>query len=279
MKISKNTKIFVSVLVGGLLAYGYNRFRKGDVTSTTTVKNGEKDSADNPTTREGKIEYIMANTQTTATEEKTGFDGERFTWNPQLQYLMPRGVVSVGDSGGRMIIGKQGNLANEIYFNVDGVETNDPTQVADAILSEMSDEQLDVAYKVVKAKKNNPNLDDDKIMTGLGVSNEKRRDFRAYIKSKIQDLKGLMKTSNWKEKWEKRKKRFENKFDDSDMKPKPSETAIQKRPLKVSEKQLIAKKLDTNFKHQVTNRNAGSIWGGHRNDGLSTNFANNKRSE
>lgn len=210
MNLSHNNKILLAIAIGGGIAYALHRSNKSKDIKTTLASNGKVD-AENPTTREGKIEYILANAETTSTEEKSGFTGERFAYNSKLGYLMPIGNIKETDSGAEMILPREGDLAQEVFFNAEGDTTDDPTEEAVAILNELTDEELDIAYKATKARKNNPQLSASEVAKKIGLQTESKKMFADIILPRLNDIKALRKSKKWKEKWQQRKQRFQQR--------------------------------------------------------------------
>lgn len=282
MKLTKNHKIFLGLVVGAATAFLLNKRSKtttgGTVAQRTPVSNGSTDSTEEPTTREGKIEYILANTDTTATDEQSGFSGDRFQYDPMLGYALPTGKVDVTNSGGEMTIGKEGNLANEVFFNADGEATDDPTVEADAIINELTDEEVDLAYKMVKAKKNNPNLTTTEVADKLGWGDGAKATWKEIIRARINDIKSLKKSPVWKAKWEARKQRFAKRINQKVANGASQESITQKIEQKGErlenrlENRLGMKNRNrASFQDEIINRKSGQMWGGHRSDGQSTN--------
>jgi hypothetical protein len=270
MKLTKNNKIILGLALGFGSAYAlykYNQQAVGAVASKTVTSNGQIDSAENPTTREGKVEYILANVEADAQEETSGFNGDRFQYNPMLGYALPVGEVQTERAGDLMTIGREGNLAPTTYFSADGSESGDPTVEADSIIAGMTTEEINVAYKIVKAKKNNPNLRYSEIMAKLGFGDGAKALFKGDIFPRLQDIKALKRSTTWKAKWEKRKDRLAKRIAKIEDRLDSSSLA---KPLGGRGK---GKRRDNNFSDQVTNRTDGVMWGGHRGDGKSTNAA------
>ena len=79
MKLTNNHKILLGLAIGGGIAWWLTRKKSATATSTTSNTAKAEDL-----TREEKINYILENVITTPTEEKTGFSGERFEYDPKI---------------------------------------------------------------------------------------------------------------------------------------------------------------------------------------------------
>jgi hypothetical protein len=278
MNLTKNHKILLGIAIGGGLAYILWRRNKAGQ-GMTTASTGVVD-AENPTTREGKIEYILANADADSQEEMTGFDGDRFSYNPTLGYELPHGEVDVTNAGSEMILPREGNLAQEVFFNAEGDPTDDPTAEAEAVLNELTNNELNVAFKVTKAKKENPNVSETALANRFGA--KAKSIFENIVNKKLKDVKALKKSPKWKSKWEARKQKFADKIAGHEGRGKSAEAFGRKldRMEQRGEKfidRLTGKDRKKDFADQVTNRKDGAMWGGHRNDGQSTNAGDKPR--
>lgn len=287
MKLTTTQKVLIGVAVGGGVAYLLNKRKKAGsdlVAQKNVTASGTDESTENTTTREGKVEYILANTETTATEEKSGFSGNRFQYNPILVYATPTGTIQETNSGAQMNLSKEDGLANEIYFNAEGEATDDPTVEAEGLVSEMTNEEVDLAYEMVKAKKNNPDLPASAIAKKLGWGDGAKAIFAKVILPRIQDIKALKKSPKWKQKWAERKAKLKSRIQSHAGRGKSAEAMerkidkmgkqLEKRGDKFADLISVEKReRQRHFANQVAGngRKEGAMWGGHRNDGFSTN--------
>lgn len=210
MKLNRNAQILLGLAGGITLAYAYAKMKKSKVKSATS-KSGST-TASNGVTRSEKIDYILENADSTTEEDKSGFGGDRFKFNPTLGYMLPTGVVHDDKASSEMDLSKEGDLANDIFFNAYGDPTDDPTAEAEAILNELSDKELNVAYVVVKERKNKPGIAISEIAKKGGMNSGGLEVLKTVIIPRINDIKALKKTPNWKEKMEQRKRfKAENK--------------------------------------------------------------------
>lgn len=274
MKLNMTQRILLGFAVGAGAYLLYERYNRKSMNKVVTTAG--TDSDEEPTTRQGKVEYILANVEADSAEEKSGFAGDRFRWNPLLGYDTPVGVVRETDAGEVMDISREGNLAHEVYFNADGVATDDPTAEAEAVLSEMTDAEIDLAYKMVKAKKNNPNMNFKALADRLNVPANERKMFNAVIGKRLNDIKALKKSPKWKVKWEARKQRLMEFFQGlrDDLTGGRGKSAPKGNAYGHATNRPVSRKKQKrdSFAQEVINRRGGSMWGGHRNDGAPTNM-------
>lgn len=302
MKLTTTHKVLIGIALGGGVAYLLNKRKKAGaeaVTQKVVTSAGAVEDAENPTSREGKVEYILTNADTSATEEASGFGGERFQYNPMLGYATPTGMMHETDAGAQMILSREGDLANEVFFNAEGEATDDPTEEAEGLVNEMTDEEVDLAYKMVKAKKNNPDLPASAIANKLGWGDGAKAMFAKVILPRIQDIKALKKSPKWKAKWEQRKAKFKAKLAKMQGRGKSAQAMerkidrmgdrLDKRGGKIkdgmanrkdmtkeerqADRQATRENRQKNLANQVSGngRKEGAMWGGHRNDGTGTN--------
>jgi hypothetical protein len=261
MKLTNNHKILLGLAIGGGIAWWLTRKKSASTTSAPSTANAEE------LTREEKINYILENIETNAVEESTGFSGERFEYDPRLGYALPIGTIDVQSAGKEMILPREGNLAQEVFFNADGEATNNPVEEAEAILDALTDEELNVAFKVSRARVNNPNLTDDELVKIANIDKKGQGLFLGLIKEKFNDVKALTKNPNWKKGL---KRRIEmlgmSKEERKEFRQSKREQRAENRKDKMSKRPARAK-----FEDEVINRNSGAMWGGYRNDGKPTN--------
>jgi hypothetical protein len=218
MKLTKNQKILLGIGVGVGLAWFFLSNGKGKKS-----QNNSNGVADNSTdlakplakTREEKIEAILESVEATESETMTGFSGDRFEFDPTIGYAIPIGEVDIEGAGNEMIISREGNFANEIYFNADGEETDNPVEGAIAELNELTDMELDLIYACVMAKKQNPNVSISEIVAQVPVEERKKGELSTFLKKKMNDVKSIKKSPRWKMFWSNRRKdraKFRNYF-------------------------------------------------------------------
>lgn len=278
MKLTNNHKILLGLVVGGGVAWLLSR-RNSSSASTDAISS----SAPEELSREDKVDFIIENIGTSNQDESSGFSGERFEYDPRLGYALPIGKVQETRASSEMTLMKEGNLANEVFFNADGEETDDPVEEAESILSELTDQELNIAFKVARARKNNPNLNEEALIKIANLNKEGQGIFLGLIKEKMNDVKGLQKSPNWKKgiarRQEMRQKmkgmskderkafrmtflenlRAKRKARRQERRGQTQESGMKKRPARAS------------FKDEIINRQSGAMWGGYRNDGLPTN--------
>lgn len=260
MKLTNNHKILLGLAIGGGIAWWLTRKKSASTTSAPATAKAEE------LTREEKINYILENLTTNGIEESTGFSGERFEYDPRLGYALPIGTVSVQSAGKEMILPREGNLAQEVFFNADGEATNNPVEEAEAILDALTDEELNVAFKVSRARVKNPNFSDDELIKIANIDKKGQGLFLGLIKEKFNDVKALTKNPNWK----KGLKRRMEMLGMSKEERKAFKQSI--REEKANRKDTMSKKPSrAKFEDEVINRNSGAMWGGYRNDGMPTN--------
>jgi hypothetical protein len=271
MKLTNNHKILIGLAIGGGIAWLLTR--KKSATASSTTSNAKSEDL----TREEKINFILDTIEPNATEISTGFSGDRFEYDPKLGYALPIGTVDVVSAGSEIVLPREGNLAQEVFFNAEGQPTNNPIEEAEVILDTLTDEELNVAFKVSQARVNNPNLTDDAIIKIANIDKKGQGLFLGIIKKRLNDLKAMSKNPNWKkglakrkemmgmtkeerkayrqEKRQQRESRQQNRSQ-SMGRPKPLFGGGNKRP---------------RFTDEVIYRQNGSMWGGYRNDGKPTN--------
>ena len=118
MKLTKTHKIIIGLAVGGGALWWWMNKKKGkkateegdaQVKKDATKSSPESGTAE-PKTREEKENYVIENTKSSAKEDSTGFDGDRFSFDPEVGYEMPSGTI------------EETNADNEfsIDFGIDG---------------------------------------------------------------------------------------------------------------------------------------------------------------
>jgi len=276
-KLTTNHKILIGLVAGGVLAWFFLRKKSSeDEKSSKTI---DSDLTDLAKTREEKIEYILDNLEATASEIQSGFSGDRFEFDPTIGYAIPLGKVHEVGAGDEMIISRDGNFANEIYFNVDGEPTDNPVEEAVALLSELSDEELNIVYACVVAKKKDPNLNVSEIIAEMPIEERRKGGLSSFLQQKMNDVKSVKKSPKWQSFWSKRREdgsKFMSMFRrNSNKKTSPTSELIESKCGKRPFLGVGAKKWNTcvaelknetssniggrvnrsNFKNQVINRN------------------------
>lgn len=281
--MEQGTKIILGIGLGAGLAYVLHKYGKAGKTLVDRAgqakSNGGKNTA--PENREEKIEYIMAMAGTNPTEQKSGFNGNRFSYNPKLGYALPKGFIRETNSGSQMEVSRGGELVNELYFNADGEQTDDPTVEAQAILEELTDKEVDIAYKAVRSTVRNPLKTTVQVVKEMEIPAKDKKLFADEILPRIKDVKALKQNPSWKDKWTERVERrkakgkkvfgrlFGMKQGQKQGKPFLSEEAREERRAKREERRENRGGKGS-FQDEVINRRGGSMWGGHRNDGKGT---------
>ena len=233
--MKKNAKILIGVgLAGAGLWWYMNRKKKPSDDATTpeekdTLKSTEEPSVDtntkDPKTREEKENYVIENTTSSDSEEKTGFDGDRFQFDPTVGYEMPVGTVVETGEGDTFDISMpesddfdvmssaDGEPDSEyddldeyddgydIFFGIDDEPTDNPVAEAKAVVQALSNDELDSAVKVVKAVKSDPTQTQENVLATLGASGMTLE----KIARLLNDLKVLKKQPDWKTMYEQEK--------------------------------------------------------------------------
>jgi hypothetical protein len=275
MKLTNNHKILIGLAIGGGIAWLLTRKKSATASSTPSTAKSED------LTREEKINFILNTIEPNATEVSTGFSGDRFEYDPKLGYALPIGTVDVVSAGGEVVLPREGNLAQEVFFNADGEPTNNPIEEAEGILDTLTDEELNVAFKVSQARVNNPNLTDDAIIKIANVDEKGQGLFLGIIRQKLNDLKAMSKNPNWKKGLGKRRQmrkemmgmtreerqayRQEKRQQRELRRQNRSQSMGQRKPL------FGGGNKRPRFTDEVIYREKGSMWGGYRNDGKPTN--------
>lgn len=273
MKLNNNHKIILGLAIGGGIAWWLTR--KKSATTTNSNAPAITDAEAEDLTREEKIDFILNSTEANDTEVSTGITGERFQYDQKLGYSLPSGVVRITSAGKEITLPREGNLAQEVFFNADGEPTSDPVEEAQAILDGLTDKELNVAFKIARARRKNPNVSDEKITSMAKLGDEGRSLFRGIIREKINDLKALSKHPNWKKgiiRKLKMRKAMQGMSKEEKMAYRQEMRAKrQKNRERRNDRQGKRKDLREDFKEQMVNREGGAMWGGYRNDGKPTN--------
>jgi hypothetical protein len=205
--MNKTTKILLGVGLGvGVAVYLYNRNKKSTAKSGSVSSDDSSDAISDVLegkldSREEQIAYIIENTDANSVEQSSGFDGVEFKWNPKLGAFYPQGTLTVGDEPKYM---------DSVFYSADGTATDDPAVKAEDILESMTDEEIKLAYNLVKYRKNNPSaISEEDAFREIGGKDPKIVNvITTRIKPKLNDIKILKKNPKFKERWNERKKRF-----------------------------------------------------------------------
>ena len=330
--MTKTQKILIAIGVGVAVAYVYNRYKKGKNTTGTTSKETSKpanadlqlpeDSAVSDMTREEKEEFILDNVVATPQEVSSGFEGVRFVWNPNVEKMYPIGIIQEG----------QQPTFGEIFNSAEGVTASagstmgvanagavSSVSVAEQSLKDLTDQELELLFRVVKKMKENPSItSEEEAVKELNITNPNIMKVIKSLKKRLNDVKIMKKDVNWNAKWEsrkeirrKRRKEFADKMGfEKDMFDKQvrkscglpprlgkgnnakykkcvetvadkmrskikSEIATAVAGATVSMKDDINNRRQKSFSKQVTNRNTGGMFAGHRWDGESNAYVEN----
>jgi len=218
--MNKTQKILLAIGVGVGVAYFYRRYMMpkksasatitdADISSTTTTT-----SETDPKTRSEKEEYILDNAMASETETMSGMDGVKFVWNPKLGKFYPTGTLTEE---------QEPAYYESIFYSADGdVKTNVPNAVenAESTLANMTDQELELAYRIVKYCKENPDArgDMNKVIKGMNITNPRLIEFiNKKLNKNLNDIKIAKKDASWNQKWadkkEKRKQKRKEFFD------------------------------------------------------------------
>jgi len=274
MKLNNNHKIILGLAIGGGIAWWLTRKKSATTSNSTAITNAEAEDL----TREEKIDFILDSTEPTDKEISTGISGERFEYDPKLGYSLPSGVVRLTSAGGEMTLPREGNLAQEVFFNADGEATSDPVEEAQAILDGLTDEELNIAFKVARVKRNRPNISDEDALKIAKIKQGKKQLFRGIVKDRINDIKALSKSPNWKKgliRKLKDRKAMQGMNKDQriayrqELKAKRQEIRAKRKGRKEArmDRREAREEMQNEFSQQMTNREGGAMWGGYRNDG------------
>ena len=237
--MNKTQKILLAIGVGVGVAYLYRRYmmpkKSASATitdadiSTVTTTTPSTTSETEPTSRSEKEEYILDNAMASETETMSGMDGVSFVFNPKLGKFYPKGTLTYGEEPA---------YYESIFYSADGdMKTNVPNAVenAESTLANMTDQELELAYRIVKYCKENPDAigNMEKVITGMNITNPRLIEFiNKKLNKRLNDIKIAKKDASWKEKWankkEMRKKRRKDFFDKVGVKKDIYDKAVEK---------------------------------------------------
>ena len=237
--MNKTQKILLAIGVGVGVAYLYRRYmmpkKSASATitdadiSTVTTTTPSTTSETEPTSRSEKEEYILDNAMASETETMSGMDGVSFVFNPKLGKFYPKGTLTYCEEPA---------YYESIFYSADGdMKTNVPNAVenAESTLANMTDQELELAYRIVKYCKENPDArgNMEKVITGMNITNPRLIEFiNKKLNKRLNDIKIAKKDASWKEKWankkEMRKKRRKDFFDKVGVKKDIYDKAVEK---------------------------------------------------
>ena len=259
--MNNTQKIVLAVVVGGGFAYLWNKSRKKpyiDKTPSYKPKPIEIGVIDDTelTTRDEKVNYIINNAEANFKEEMSGFEGVSFKWNPVLEKMYPVGTI---------IEGEQPKYMDDIFYGAEG-KSDDPSAEAESIVESMTDDEVDLAYRLTKYRLNNPSaISEEQALREISGNNFNENVLilvTQKIKPKLNDVKALKKHPVFAEKWSLRKEK---------RKGKKNERAKRKQDREMSSKPktkaLWNRKRQKSFAEQFTNPTEGAMFGGRRWDG------------
>ena len=207
--MNRTQKILIANGVGVGLAYMYRKYMTPKKSAPTGLTDKDletiptKNPTENaPTTRSEKEEYILDNAMASESETMSGMDGVRFVWNPKLGKFYPKGTIKEG---------QEPAYYESVFYSADGdLKTNVPNAVenSESILSSMTDQELELAYRIIKFCKENPETKGniDMVVKGMNITNPRIIEvIKKRINKKLNDIKIAKKDASWDEKWEKRK--------------------------------------------------------------------------
>jgi hypothetical protein len=206
--MNKTQKILLAIGVGVGVAYLYRRYMMPKKSASATITDADVSatptttSETDPKTRSAKEEYILDNAMASETETMSGMDGVKFVWNPQLGKFYPTGTLTEG---------QEPAYYESIFYSADGdMKTNVPNAVenAESTLGNMTDQELELAYRIVKYVRENPDARDDmeKVIKGMNITNPRLIEFiNKKLRKKLNDIKIAKKDVSWREKWAKKR--------------------------------------------------------------------------
>ena len=233
--MNKTQKILLAIGVGVGVAYLYRRYMMPKKSASATITDADvsaiatKTSETDPKSRSEKEEYILDNAMASETETMSGMDGVAFVFNPKLGKFYPKGTLTYGEEPA---------YYESIFYSADGdMKTNVPNAVenAESTLANMTDQELELAYRIVKYCKENPDArgNMEKVITGMNITNPRLIEFiNKKLNKRLNDIKIAKKDASWKEKWankkEMRKKRRKDFFDKVGVKKDIYDKAVEK---------------------------------------------------
>ena len=218
--MNKTQKILIAVGVGVGVAYLYKRHKDKKSSTSSSTKNAQDGTAIGESNkralnREEKEEFIIDKVTTSQQENTSGFEGTRFVWNPTYGRMYPVGTI---------VEGEEPAFVDSVFMSAEGEVVADipkSVELAEKSLTDLSDDEVDLLYNVLKLKDENPSVKtEDDAVKELGIENSKILTlFKTKLKKVLNDIKIMKKDNSWGDKWsmrkEKRRKRrnqFEQKL-------------------------------------------------------------------
>ena len=292
--MTKNTKILIGVGLGLGVAYWlYNRNKKKTATTTKSATNPTVALSDaineNPVTREEQLAYILENTEANAVEQQSGFEGVKFVWNKNFERYYPVGTI---------VEGQMPSYADAVFNSFEGEEDIDPTDSAMGSLQDLTDNEIKLAYNLVKYRKKNPSaISEEESFKQIGGNDPKILEIiKSKLRPKLNDIKILKNHPKWSARWEKKKRTFTSIIDKAKkcgrrpigknkvvlwkkcIEGTSRKQALNKPtdgegvPTTVRGKEKFNEKRQKSFAQQVTRRNEGGMFAGKRFDGKKNNY-------
>lgn len=85
-----------------------------------------------------------------------------------------------------------------------GIQAN-PTSLVVAEVRKMTPQEIDVTYRIIKARKENSSITTDEISDSLGIPLEMRVVIKEKVRNLIQNINNAKKDPNWASNWERKK--------------------------------------------------------------------------
>lgn len=209
--MNKTQKILIAVGVGVVGAYLYKRYRDKKAPASKKMADAKLEDAKpvekvGELSRDEKEEFIIEKVGATPKEDASGFEGTRFVWNPVYGRMYPVGTI---------VEGQEPAYVDSVFLSAEGDVVADipkSVEIAEKSLSELSDDEIELLYKVVKLQDEKPSVSDNDAVKELGVTNPKALAlFEMKLKKVLNDIKIMKKDKSFGDKWsirkEKRKKR------------------------------------------------------------------------
>ncbi len=204
--MNKTQKILIAVGVGVGVAYLYKRYKDKKASTSTKVAQGEPaigqtDAVKGALSREEKEEFIIDKATASTQENTSGFEGTKFVWNPVYGRMYPVGTITEG---------KEPTYVDSVFMSAEGEVVADipkSVELAEKSLTDLSDDEVDFLYNVMKVKDENPSVKtEDDAVKELGVENPKAITlFELKLKKILNDIKIMKKDNSWGDKWMMRK--------------------------------------------------------------------------
>jgi hypothetical protein len=202
-------------------------------------------------------EFVISKNPTNAVDlffnaEGSEADGDRFEMNFNLGKLMPKGEVIDVRAANQMVFSPNPTTENDVFLSADG-ENDVAFEECIQTLNELSDDELDVAYVIVKEKKNAPNKGVSEIAKAMGIVGEKLTQLKEVILSRLKKVHET-------------KKKKKEKNDNA--------TAGTKVAAPEKKSSAIGQISRKDFVNEVINRRVGAMSAGRRIDGYTPMIVN-----